>query len=73
MGCGDAYLTAFALELLGRGWNKTTSPDAEAIALAFMAGAEYAAQQCVTEGSFGHGIPFQSSESPSPETTATVG
>lgn len=58
MGCGDAYLTAFALELLAAGWTKTTSPNAEAIALAFKAGAAYAARQCMTEGSFGHGVPF---------------
>lgn len=63
MGCGDAYLTAFALELLGTGWTKTSPPDADAIASAFKAGAEYAAQQCKTEGSFGHGIPFQGNES----------
>lgn len=73
MGCGDAYLTAFALELLGTGWTKTNPPSSDAIALAFKAGAEYAAQQCVTEGSFGHGIPFQGNESAPRETTATVG
>lgn len=73
MGCGDAYLTAFALELLGAGWTKASPPDSEAIALAFKAGAVYAAQQCLTEGSFGYGIPFQTDESPAPETTATVG
>lgn len=63
MGCGDAYLTAFALELLGTGWTKGRRPGPEDIARAFKAGAGYAAQQCRTEGSFGHGAPFQ----PEPE------
>lgn len=72
MGCGDAYLTAFALELLGAGWTKEHLPTPEAINGAFNAGAEYAAQQCLTEGSFGYGIPFRTNESQARDATPTV-
>lgn len=55
MGCGDAYLAAFALDLLGSGWTRGTVPDASACARALKNGAANAARQCLVEGAFGHG------------------
>ncbi len=73
MGCGDAYLTAFALDLLSSGWEKGSSPTADDIAQALKAGAVFAARQCLTEGSFGHGRPFQVAAEDTGQTRSAVG
>lgn len=73
MGCGDAYLTAFALELLNSGWRKGTLPTPDRIAPALKAGAVFAARQCLAEGSFGHGRPFQVAAEDTGQTRAAVG
>lgn len=56
MGCGDAFLTAFAVTLVEGGWSRHTSPEAAAIEAALQSGAAFAAQQCLVEGAFGRGI-----------------
>ncbi|MGB3910036.1 MAG: PfkB family carbohydrate kinase [Pseudolysinimonas sp.] len=55
MGCGDAFLAAFACSLLESGWRKRVIPTAESLAAALRAGAAFAAAQCYVEGAFGHG------------------
>lgn len=56
MGCGDAFLTAFAVTLAKGGWSRGTQPRSELTTEALHAGAVYAAEQCLVEGAFGHGI-----------------
>lgn len=56
MGCGDAFLTAFAVTLAESGWHRQAGPDTAAIRGALHAGATFAARQCLVEGAFGHGI-----------------
>ncbi|MEX1078435.1 MAG: PfkB family carbohydrate kinase [Homoserinimonas sp.] len=63
MGCGDAFLTAFALDLLQSGWSRDTVPGASACARALRVGAENAARQCLVEGAFGHGRRYGSTPS----------
>ncbi|WP_323959617.1 sugar kinase [Arthrobacter sp. JZ12] len=55
MGCGDAFLTAFAVTLFGLGWSRTAPPQEASLREALRAGADFAAQQCLVEGAFGHG------------------
>ncbi|WGW12380.1 PfkB family carbohydrate kinase [Saxibacter everestensis] len=55
MGCGDAFLTAFAVTLLRTGWSRRKPPSADAISAALRGGAGFAASQCLVEGAFGHG------------------
>lgn len=56
MGCGDAFLTAFALTLCAGGWSRKDTPAGATIRKALLAGAAFAAGQCLVEGAFGHGI-----------------
>lgn len=57
MGCGDAFLSAVVCSLLGAGWRKGRRPTSEAIEEALVAGSRFAAEQCFTDGAFGHGRP----------------
>lgn len=56
MGCGDAFLTAFALALVEAGWSRGARPGSEVVREALRAGADFAARQCLVEGAFGRGI-----------------
>lgn len=54
MGCGDAFLAAFAVSLLGARWHRSFTPGPEALKAALTAGAAFAADQCFIDGAFGH-------------------
>lgn len=56
MGCGDAFVAGFGVSLLRAGWTPSDIP-VEAVPAALVAGARYAARQCLVEGAFGHGRP----------------
>ncbi|MFF0835388.1 MULTISPECIES: PfkB family carbohydrate kinase [unclassified Streptomyces] len=57
MGCGDAFLTGFAVSLLGAGWSRRVAPAPAALRDALRRGAEEAYRQCFVEAAFGHGWP----------------
>ncbi|GAB3152585.1 PfkB family carbohydrate kinase [Microbispora hainanensis] len=57
MGCGDAFLTGFAVSLLRGGWTAGASPRRDAVERALHDGARSAYEQCLVEGAFGHGRP----------------
>ncbi|MGV8852573.1 MAG: PfkB family carbohydrate kinase [Rhodoglobus sp.] len=54
MGCGDAFLAAFAVSLLGSRWHRSFTPGPEALKVALTSGAAFAADQCFIDGAFGH-------------------
>jgi len=56
MGCGDAFITAFAVSLLTSGWTRSRRPWVGALDTALRDGAGFAARQCLVEGAFGHGV-----------------
>jgi sugar/nucleoside kinase (ribokinase family) len=53
MGCGDAFMAAFAVSLLGAGWSRAHAPTSDALLRALHAGATFATRQCFVEGAFG--------------------
>lgn len=55
MGCGDAYLSAFVVELVRSGWRRGSPPTGAALHRSMRRGAEFAARQCTVDGAFGHG------------------
>ena len=55
MGCGDAFLTAFVLQMLRDGWVRGSPPDPSWIVGALSGAATFAAAQCRVEGAFGMG------------------
>jgi sugar/nucleoside kinase (ribokinase family) len=55
MGCGDAYLAGFVVELMNSGWKRDAHPDEVAIQRAMSEAAKVAAAQCTVGGAFGHG------------------
>ncbi|WP_159661905.1 PfkB family carbohydrate kinase [Streptomyces mexicanus] len=57
MGCGDAFLTGFAVSLLRAGWSRGTPPSRDALRGALEQGAEAAYRQCFVEAAFGCGRP----------------
>ncbi|MGW0552568.1 PfkB family carbohydrate kinase [Streptomyces altiplanensis] len=57
MGCGDAFLTGFAVSLLRGGWSADAPPGRHMIERALHDGAGTAHEQCFVEGAFGHGRP----------------
>ncbi|MEO6310168.1 MAG: PfkB family carbohydrate kinase [Leifsonia sp.] len=58
MGCGDAYLTGFAVHMMKSGWTRQSVPQRDDLAACLLAAAAFAAEQCLVEGAFGHGSPF---------------
>ncbi|GAA3441377.1 PfkB family carbohydrate kinase [Planomonospora venezuelensis] len=61
MGCGDAFLTGFAVSLLRGGWSPDAPPRHRMIEDALRAGADTAYGQCFVEGAFGCGRPAMAS------------
>lgn len=55
MGCGDAYLAAFVVDMLSSGWRRSARPAGPAIHGAMKRAARFAAAQCTVEGAFGLG------------------
>lgn len=55
MGCGDAYVSAFVVELLRSGWRRNARPSGAALHRSMRRAAQFAARQCTVEGAFGHG------------------
>ncbi|MDN4597791.1 PfkB family carbohydrate kinase [Leifsonia virtsii] len=55
MGCGDAYVSAFVVELLRSGWRRNARPGGAALHRSMRRAAQFAARQCTVEGAFGHG------------------
>jgi fructoselysine 6-kinase len=55
MGCGDAYLSAFVVELLRSGWRRNARPSGSALHRSMKKASAFAALQCTVEGAFGHG------------------
>jgi fructoselysine 6-kinase len=62
MGCGDAYLTAFLLDLVRAGWSRDGRVVAGNVAAAMRTAALYSARQCTVEGAFGRGWPFSDAD-----------
>jgi sugar/nucleoside kinase (ribokinase family) len=67
MGCGDAFLTGFAVSLLRDGWTSGAPPRRRMIESALRAGARTAYEQCFVEGAFGYGRPAVASMWPASE------
>ncbi len=57
MGCGDAFLAGFLVDLHRTGWRRERAATAEALQRALRAGASAARDQCLVEGAFGRGRP----------------
>ncbi|WP_309081446.1 PfkB family carbohydrate kinase [Zhihengliuella sp.] len=57
MGCGDAFLAGFLVELHGLGWRRGSPPAATELQAGLEAGARAARDQCLVEGAFAHGRP----------------
>jgi Sugar kinases, ribokinase family len=55
MGCGDAFLAAFAVHLLRSGWRRDAPAIAPSIERGLAVASAYAAEQCFVDGAFGHG------------------
>lgn len=53
MGAGDSFFTAFLMSLLKAGWSRKQQATKEMIQNAFMFAADFAANNCLIEGSFG--------------------
>ena len=61
MGAGDAFISAFLYDFIGHdGYNAADKSEIIKHALDFAA--EYSANSCMIEGSFGHGAPYLSEE-----------
>ncbi|WP_307823421.1 PfkB family carbohydrate kinase [Microbacterium sp. KRD172] len=58
MGCGDAFVAGFIVDLYGSGWRRGTQATASDLHSALRAGAIAARDQCFIEGAFGHGRPI---------------
>lgn len=56
MGCGDAFLAGFLVELHCAGWRRGSTPGVPALEAALAAGAEAAREQCLVEGAFARGV-----------------
>ncbi|MFS0852692.1 PfkB family carbohydrate kinase [Microbacterium sp. 179-I 3D4 NHS] len=57
MGCGDAFVAGFLVELHRSGWRRDARATASALQDALHAGARAARDQCLVEGAFGRGRP----------------
>lgn len=57
MGCGDAFLTGFAVSLLRAGWSAHRAVEPPVLERALHDGADAAHAQCLVEGAFGGGSP----------------
>ncbi|WP_432789381.1 PfkB family carbohydrate kinase [Brevibacterium sp. K11IcPPYGO002] len=55
MGCGDAFLAGFVVELFGRGWRKGKLVTDKQLMTALHAGGRSAKYQCFVESAFGRG------------------
>lgn len=62
MGCGDAYLTAFLLNLLRPGWSRSRGMGSGNPEAAMKSAALYSARQCTVEGAFGRGWAFSEAD-----------
>ncbi len=61
MGAGDAFVSAFLYDFIGNG-GYDAKDKSQIIAKALDFAAEYSANSCMIEGSFGHGVPYESEE-----------
>lgn len=57
MGCGDAFVAGFLVDLHGSGWRRDAPASASALQGALHAGARAARDQCLVEGAFARGRP----------------
>lgn len=55
MGCGDAFLAGFLVDLHASGWRRESAPSESALQAALEAGADAAHDQCLVEGAFARG------------------
>ncbi|MEV8337527.1 PfkB family carbohydrate kinase [Leucobacter sp. NPDC077196] len=61
MGCGDAFVAGFMVELLRRGWNRHRPPSRDDLVAGLDAGNASSREQCFVESAFGGGraIPIE--------------
>jgi len=59
MGAGDSFFTAFVVSLMQNGWTKAGLADLETIHNAFEYAADFSAQTCLVEGSFGFAARYE--------------
>lgn len=59
MGAGDSFFTAFVVSLMRSGWRKNGPADLETIRGAFDYAADFSAQTCLVEGSFGFALQYE--------------
>ncbi len=59
MGAGDSFFTAFVVSLMQNGWTKAGLADLETIHNAFEYAANFSAQTCLVEGSFGFAARYE--------------
>ncbi|HEY5221874.1 MAG TPA: PfkB family carbohydrate kinase [Microbacteriaceae bacterium] len=55
MGCGDAFVAAFVVELMSAGWNRHAVAGSDAVSHALAQAADFAMRQCLVAGAFGYG------------------
>lgn len=58
MGAGDSFFTAFVVSLLKQNWKKGGRLNRKQIDAAFACGADFSAEICLVDGSFGFGVPI---------------
>lgn len=58
MGAGDSFFAAFAVSLLKQNWKKGGKLNRDQIENAFTCAADFSAEICLVDGSFGFGIPI---------------
>lgn len=59
MGAGDSFFTAFVVSLMKNGWTRDCLTNFDMIQNAFAYAADYSAQTCLVEGSFGFAAQFE--------------
>lgn len=59
MGAGDSFFTAFVVSLMKNGWNRAAQAGLETIRNAFEYAADFSAQTCLVEGSFGFAARYE--------------
>lgn len=59
MGAGDSFFTAFVVSLMKNGWNRAALAELETIRGAFEYAADFSAQTCLVEGSFGFAARYE--------------
>ena len=59
MGAGDSFFTSFMVSMLRHGWRHGVRLEEDALRECFDYAADFAADNCLTEGAFGFGAAIE--------------